>query len=124
VWGVREGQFTSHYSRTYVEALEHVNGAPEILPMQWQALDTLACLAEEQHFDMELARGDIQFLNNHVIYHSRTAYQDDADAGLQRCLWRIWLSAPHRALPESHAVLWGEVEVGKIRGGIGATPVL
>jgi hypothetical protein len=119
VWGVRDGKFTSHYSRTYIEALEHIPGAPEVSSRQWQALDALAMLAEEQHFEMELALGDIQFINNHVIYHSRTAFEDDAGAGLQRCLWRIWLSAPHRALPHDHSVLWREVEAGKVRGGIG-----
>jgi hypothetical protein len=119
VWGVRDGKFTSHYSRTFIEALEHIPGAPEISSMQWQALDALALLAEEQHFDMVLAEGDIQFINNHVIYHSRTAFEDDPGSGKQRCLWRVWLSAPHRALPPSHSVLWGSVESGEIRGGIG-----
>jgi len=123
VWGVRDGKFTSHYSRTYIEALEHVSGAPQISPQQWQALDTLAMIAAEQHFKMELVEGDMQFINNHLIYHSRTAFEDDPDSGRQRCLWRIWLSAPHRALPPAHAVLWGEVESGKIRGGIGSMPV-
>jgi hypothetical protein len=123
VWGVRDGNFTSHYSRTFIEALEHVPGAPKISSEQWQALDTIAMLAEEQHFEMELAEGDIQCLNNHVIYHSRTAFEDDPGAGRQRCLWRIWLSAPHRALPPGHSVLWREVESGKIRGGISLRPV-
>ncbi len=104
-------------------ASEHVPGAPQVSPEQWQGLDVLAMLAEEQHFEMVLAAGDIQFVNNHVIYHSRTAFEDDADAGKQRCLWRIWLSAPHRALPPAHAVLWREVESGKVRGGIGVDPV-
>ena len=122
VWGVRDGKFTSHYSRTFIEALEHVPGAPKITSKQWQALDTLAMIAEEQHFEMELAVGDIQFINNHVIYHSRTAFEDDPGAGRQRCLWRIWLSAPHRALPPTHSVLWREVESGKVRGGIGQAP--
>jgi len=123
VWGIRDGNFTSHYSRTFIEALEHVPGTPKISSEQWQALDILAMLAEEQHFAMELAPGDIQFINNHVIYHSRTAFEDDPGVGKQRCLWRIWLSAPHRALPPGHAVLWREVESGKVRGGIGLEPV-
>ena len=123
VWGVRDGKFTSHYSRTFIEALEHVPGAPEVTARQWQALDTLAMLAEEQHFEMALAEGDIQFINNHVIYHSRTAFSDDCARGKQRCLLRIWLSAPHRALPPAHSVLWREVEAGKIRGGIGQEPL-
>ena len=123
VWGVRDGKFTSHYSRTFIEALEHVPDAPRVSSKQWQALDILAMLAEEQRFEMELAVGDIQFINNHVIYHSRTAFEDDLSAGRQRCLLRIWLSAPHRALPPSHSVLWREVEAGKVRGGISLDPV-
>jgi hypothetical protein len=119
VWGVRAGKFTSHYSRTYIEALEHVPGAPVISEAQWEAMDLLADIAEECSFEMTLEPGDIQFLNNHVIYHSRNAYQDDPANNRVRCLLRIWLSAPHRSLPESHRVLWRETESGKIRGGIG-----
>jgi hypothetical protein len=118
VWAVRDGKFTSHYSRTYVEALEHVAGAPGVTETQWQAMDLLAELADELSMEMTLEKGDIQFLNNHVIYHSRTEYKDNPANGMVRSLLRIWLSAPHRALPENHRVLWHEVEKGKIRGGI------
>ncbi len=123
VWGLRDGHFTSHYSRTYVEALTHVAGAPEVTENQWQALDLLAEIAEQQHFQMRMEKGDIQFLNNHVIYHSRTAFVDDPKHGYQRCLLRIWLSSPQRPLPISHGVLWRNVEPGQVRGGIGLNPV-
>ena len=86
--------------------------------MQWQAMDMLAEIAEECSFDMVMEPGDIQFLNNHIIYHSRNAYQDEPQSNKKRSLLRIWLSAPHRSLPESHQVLWRETESGKIRGGI------
>jgi hypothetical protein len=34
-------------------------------------------------------------------------------------LMRLWLSVPNsRALPEDHAVLWGDVGAGKPHGGI------
>ena len=119
VWAVEKGKFTSHYSRTYVEALEHVPGAPEISPRQRRAMDMLAQLAAKNAFAMRLEPGDIQLLNNHVIYHARDSYQDSPSEGRVRNLLRIWLSAPHRSLPASHKVLWGEVESGKMRGGIG-----
>ena len=62
--------------------------------------------------------GDMQFLNNHVIYHARTAYEDDVGSR-GRLLHRLWLSMPNsRALPEDHAVLWRNVEAGALRGGI------
>jgi hypothetical protein len=118
VWGVENNKFTSHYSRTYVEALEYVAGAPVVSDVQWKAMDMLAELADKNALSMCLDPGDIQFLNNHVIYHSRGHYQDNPDKGMVRSLTRIWLSSPQRVLPKNHKVLWGEVESGKIRGGI------
>jgi hypothetical protein len=53
-----------------------------------------------------------------VVYHARSAYQDD-QAGHDRLLLRLWLSMPDsRPLPKGHAVLWGATEAGAPRGGI------
>jgi hypothetical protein len=69
---------------------------------------------------MTLAPGDLQFLNSHITYHGRTAFEDDKQSGQDRLLLRLWLSMPNsRALPASHAVLWGRAEAGARRGGIG-----
>lgn len=123
VWGIRDNQFTSHYSRTYVEALQHVPNAPQISDEQWQAMDKLAELAAEKSLQMHLQPGDIQFINNHVIYHARSEFEDDTVNDQVRCLLRVWLTAPHRALPASHKILWREVESGLPRGGIGQSVV-
>jgi alpha-ketoglutarate-dependent taurine dioxygenase len=40
---------------------------------QWEALDLLAEIAEEVCMEMSFEPGDMQLLNNHVIYHARTA---------------------------------------------------
>ena len=57
--------------------------------------------------------------NNHVVYHARTAYEDDDAANSDRLLMRLWLSMPNsRALPEGHEVLWGNIEAGAPRGGV------
>jgi len=122
VWGVRAGKFTSHYSRTFVEAAQRRPDIPRVTPAQWEALDLLADLADELSFEMRFAPGDIQFVNNHVIYHARTAFEDDAVAGQDRLLLRLWMAMPNsRALPAAHAVLWGDVRAGALRGGIGQT---
>jgi hypothetical protein len=99
VWGVRDGKFTSHYSRTYIEAAQR---RPE----------------------GEVPRvSDIQFVNNHVIYHARSAFEDD-DEGHDRLLLRLWLSMPNsRLLPAGHEVLWRAIEAGALRGGIGQSGV-
>ena len=104
--------------------MEHVERAPEVTKAQWQALDELADIAEEISLSMQLLPGDMQFLNNHVIYHSRSRFEDDPANGYERCLLRVWLSVPNRALPESHKVLWREVEPGRPRGGISQEPII
>jgi hypothetical protein len=116
VFAVRDGKFTSHYSRTYVEAAQELDTVPRMSDAQWEALDFLAEVAGEVCMEMSFEPGDIQLVNNHVIYHARTAYEDGAE---RRCLKRIWLSMPNsRALPEDQAALWRNVEPGALRGGI------
>ena len=39
---------------------------------QWEAIDLLAAVAEDLALEMQLEPGDIQLLNNHVIYHARS----------------------------------------------------
>jgi hypothetical protein len=124
VFAVREGRFTSHYSRTFVEAGQKDSNVPRMSAAQWEALDLLAEVASEVSFEMTLRPGDLQLLNNHVIYHSRTAFEDHPEPERKRRLHRIWLSVPNsRALPEGFEVLWGRVEAGALRGGMCQTPL-
>ena len=124
VFGQLKGRFTSHYSRTYVEAAQEMLDVPRMEDHHWRALDLLAELADELCFEMTMQPGDMQFINNHVIYHARTAYEDhlDANADQRRLLHRLWLAMPNsRALPADHEVLWRNVAAGAVRGGIGQT---
>jgi hypothetical protein len=41
---------------------------------------------------MDFEPGDMQFLKNSVILHSRTAYEDDEDPAQCRHLLRLWLN--------------------------------
>jgi len=41
---------------------------------------------------MNFRPGEIQFLNNYSIMHSRTAYEDHPDPALKRDLIRLWLT--------------------------------
>ena len=124
IWGVRDGKFTSHYSLTYIEAAELMPGVPKLAAAQREAIDLLMALAKELCFEMRFAPGDIQLLNNHVIYHGRTAFTDEPESRQDRLLLRLWLAMPNsRALPEGHEVLWRDIGAGAVRGGIGQEPV-
>lgn len=119
VFGVRERQITSQYSRTYVEQAQEFAGVPRLRKAQDEALDLLAEIAEEVCLYSAFEAGDIQLLNNHVVYHGRTAYEDDVATGQRRLLLRLWLSVPNsRALPEGFEVLWGSGAAGVLRGGV------
>jgi hypothetical protein len=121
-FGIRDGRFTSHWSLTYVEAAQLVDGVPKLTALQREAIDMLMAIAEELCFEMTLEPGDVQFINSHVTYHGRTAFEDDAGTGQDRLLLRLWLSMPNsRALPDDHAVLWRDIRAGALRGGITQT---
>lgn len=120
IFGQRDGKFTSHYSLTYIEAAELLPDIPKMTAAQREALDMLMAVAKELSFEMTLEPGDIQLLNNHVIYHGRTPFTDAPESGRKRLLHRLWLAMPNsRPLPEDHAVLWGSTAPGALRGGIG-----
>src|SRR5438876_445121 len=119
VFAVHEGKLTTQYSRTFVEAAQKLPGVPRLSPAQDVALALHAAVCEELAFTMELQPGDLQLLNNHVIYHSRTAYEDDDGPDRDRLLLRLWLAPPNsRALPPGFEVLWGTTAPGVPRGGI------
>ncbi len=119
IFGVRDGKFTSHYSLTFIEVAQMVPGVAPLTLAQREAIALLMTLADELSFEMRFEPGDMQFLNNHVVYHARTAFEDDAGTGEVRSLYRLWLSmANSRALPAGHEVLWGSIEPGAVRGGI------
>jgi hypothetical protein len=119
VFGVRGGKLTTHFSLTYIESAQQMAHARKLTSAEWEAIDLLLKLAEEFAFEMRLEPGVIQLINNNVIYHGRTAFEDDASQGSDRLLMRLWLAMPNsRALPDDHAVLWGNVAAGAMRGGI------
>ena len=94
------GKLSSRYVRKTIEQAATVGGAP-LTTEESAALDVLDALVkrDELRFDMSFEPGDIQYLNNHVAFHSRTQFEDDPDPAKRRHLMRIWLqSADARAL--------------------------
>jgi hypothetical protein len=119
VFAVQDGKLTCQYSRTYVEQAQERPGVPRITAAQNEALDLLAEVAEEVCLYSPFEPGDIQLLNNHVIFHGRTAYEDDSATHQERLLFRLWLSMPNsRRLPRGFETLWGSTEPGELRGGV------
>jgi Taurine catabolism dioxygenase TauD, TfdA family len=119
VFGVLDGKLTCQYSRTYVEQAQAFPEVPRLTAAQDEALDLLAEIAEEVCLFCPFEPGDIQLMNNHVIFHGRTAYEDDSASGQERLLLRLWLSMPNsRRLPEGFERFWGSIDPGALRGGV------
>jgi hypothetical protein len=114
-------RLTTVYARDFIEAAQRFDHIPRLTELQIEAMDMLDALAASDEFrlDMDFQPGDIQFLHNHQILHSRTSYEDYTEPELKRHLLRLWLSAPKgRQLPSAFAERYGEIEVGKLRGGV------
>lgn len=119
VFGIHKGRFTSQYSRSYVESAQKFHATPRLRREQDEALDMLAALADELCLQTRMEPGDIQLLNNHVTYHSRTGIVDFEEPDKKRLVFRLWLSMPQsRELPPDYEVLWGPTAAGAVRGGV------
>lgn len=119
VFGFRDGQFCTQYSRTFVEEAQRIEGVPKMTAAMDEALDLLAEVAEAQCHVFRLTPGDMVFYNNLVVYHGRTPFIDDPAARADRLLYRLWFApANTRPLPESYRETWGSTEPGAYRGGM------
>lgn len=82
------------YVRSAVRKGQLLDDVPPVTKEQEAAFDIIDALAADPsfHLDMDFEPGDMQFLNNHVILHSRTMYEDHADPANRRHLLRLWLA--------------------------------
>lgn len=119
VFHAHEGYFSASIEPTYMGSADRFPEVPEMTPAQKEALETVQALADELRLDMEFRRGDMQFINNHVVFHTRQAFRDDAAAGKKRHLLRLWLkNLDGRPLPAPFYERHGPVETVDRPGGI------
>jgi hypothetical protein len=104
----------------YIESAKRFTDAPQMPAKQVAAVKLFYEICGDDRFCLRLPfkSGDIQFLQNHLIFHSRTEFEDWPDPARKRHLMRIWLSlADGRELPDSFLGKWPNIEVGTKRGG-------
>jgi hypothetical protein len=94
------------YNRTYIDSAQRFAELPRLTGAQRECLELIDALCRESEFclDMELQRGDMQFVCNFTVLHSRSAYEDWPERERRRYLLRLWLRTPQVAqLPASWA---------------------
>ncbi len=120
VYSMRDGHFAARYIRNHIRASQLRTDTPRLTERQHRALDMIQELAEtdEFRFDMTLEQGDMQFVNNHVLIHSRTHFEDFEEPERKRHLLRLWLSTPEgRPLCEGLLDVYKSVDTNTVRGG-------
>lgn len=95
------------FGPTHIQKGHALAEAPDLTESQRDALTLAKTIAEELHYAMTLQRGDIQFLNNCVAVHTRSAYEDWPQAENKRLLWRLWLIAPDIRPSTPYITQWG-----------------
>ena len=92
IFSFRDGYMSTRGGGIYIRSIERFKELPRMTPAQHEALDVMDEIANELQMQIRFERGDIQFLHNHVMMHSRTAFEEYAEPERKRHLLRLWLS--------------------------------
>lgn len=107
--------------KAYLESARRFSEAEPMTPLQWEAMQMFLDLANSAEFGLRIPfePGDFQFVQNHIVFHSRTSFEDWPEVARKRHLMRLWLSVPDgRELHPSIAERWIHIERGTVRGGV------
>jgi len=91
-----EGRMIAVFVAGAIEKGQALPGVEPLEPRQRDAIAFVNELASEDgiRLDMAFQPGDMQFLCNHSILHSRTSYEDWPEPERRRHLLRLWLACP------------------------------
>jgi hypothetical protein len=115
------GQLTTIYVGQYIRsAQDNFPEARRLTAREREALEFLDALTNEPGLNLQMTMepGDMQFLHNHQVLHSRTDFEDWPEPERKRHMLRLWIApAQGRPLPSCFAPRYGSVTPGQ-RGGI------
>jgi hypothetical protein len=115
------GKLSAIYSGQYIRSAQvNFPEAPRLSADDHAAIDLVDALTNDPdiHMQVEFRPGDMQFVHNHTMLHSRGDFENWPEPERHRHLMRLWL-APRQArpLPEVYAQRYGGLQPGN-RGGI------
>jgi alpha-ketoglutarate-dependent taurine dioxygenase len=86
------GALTIRYFRFNLMKGHETAGVP-LTPADSDPIDFLesVCHREELAVSFHMERGDMQFVNNRFVMHSRTAFEDHDEPGRRRNFLRLWM---------------------------------
>lgn len=96
IFSYHAGKLTCRYMRQYIELGHELRGVP-LSRVETEALDIFDSVLDDptMRLDMMMEPGDIQFVNNYSVLHSRTGFEDYDKPEKNRKLLRLWLKMPN-----------------------------
>jgi hypothetical protein len=94
IFSFTQGYFSATGVGAAIDKAQALPGVPKFTPAQQEAVDLYRATAEECAVDIDFKPGDVQFLNNFVMLHTRREYEDWPEESRKRHLLRLWLTDP------------------------------
>jgi hypothetical protein len=120
IFDFEDGRIFGKWNRNRIRTAQELPRVPKLSDAQLECADLLDDILSrpDMMFTMQLEPGDLQFMNNHLVLHSRTEFEDFEEPERQRLLYRLWLATPDSvALPETWGVYFRSITPGSVRGG-------
>lgn len=121
MYGYYKGRLFGRTGGKYAESAQRYPKVPRLTDKQVEAMAYIEAMAQsdEFRFDMIFEQGDIQLLNNHVIFHSRRRYEDYPEPERWRHLVRMLMfTEAYRDVPDyvqhvNEIVRWWRMHPGE-----------
>lgn len=96
IFSYYDSKLSCRYLRQYVESAQTKTGV-SLTTEEIEMFNFIDSLTHDpsMHIDMMMEPGDMQFVNNYTIFHSRTTFEDYEEDERRRHLLRLWLNMPN-----------------------------
>jgi hypothetical protein len=116
-----DGSWSCRFIRNHIRVAQLTfKEIPRLTAKQIEAMDMFDRLlgSDELCYRSYKEPGDMEFMLNHTVLHSRTGYVDHKEPEKRRHLLRLWLSIPEAPqLPDGWKLAYKDVEARSLRGG-------
>jgi hypothetical protein len=92
IFSFTDGYFSTTGLGAAIDKAQGLPGVPPFTPAQTEAIALYRDTVEACAVDIDFRNGDIQFLNNFVMLHTRREYEDWPEPSRKRHLLRLWLT--------------------------------
>jgi hypothetical protein len=110
VFNFHDGFFSAKGASAHVRKSQAIPEVPRYSAKRQEAFDAFAEMARRVSVRIEVRPGDINILHNHVVLHSRDAFEDWPEPERKRHLYRLWIN------DDAHARLVPKVLRDNIQG--------